>query len=51
MAKFETVCCVMTWGLMNALFVAVAVGSSFPIEGRAYTQTAQATHAAPVARG
>lgn len=32
MAKFETIFCAVTWGLMNALFVAVAVGSATPVE-------------------
>jgi hypothetical protein len=32
MAKFETLFCVLTWGLTNALFVAVAFGSADPID-------------------
>jgi len=47
MAKFETICCAMTWGLMNALFIAVAIGSAAPTNSLTSTQIAETSHGAP----
>lgn len=43
MAKVETIISVMTWSLMNALLLAVALDAGIPREGAA---NAPATHVA-----
>ncbi len=43
MAKFETICSALTWGLMNALFLAVAFGAALP------DQAPQGTHGVVIA--
>ena len=43
MAKFEFIFCAVTWGLTNALFVAVAFGTAAP------ALTVAPTHAVQVA--
>ena len=48
MAKLETIFCAMTWGLMNALLIAVTFDAATPVEPAPTVQFASIT-TAPVA--
>ena len=48
MAKLETIFCAVTWGLMNALLIAVAFDAATPVEPAPAVQFASLTPA-PIA--
>jgi hypothetical protein len=50
MARFETICCVTMLGLMNALLIAVAIGTADPIDRSPSAQIAQMAHTAPAVK-
>ena len=45
MAKLETIFCAVTWGLMNALLIAVASDAATPVEPAPAVQFASLTTA------
>ena len=47
MAKFETIICAMTWGLMNALVLAIAFDAAAPMHPVANVPPVQIASASP----